>query len=129
MRTAVFYATREGQSELVAQRVAGDLRSRAVEADVINVKDIRGRVDWDAYDAAFVVASVHVGRHEKEMIEFVKRSKGELEALNAPFLSLTLSQAGAELDANSRSQRDAAHADALRMVADFASNTGWRFEH
>src|SRR5215472_128402 len=129
MRTAVFYATREGQSELVAQRVARDLRSRAIEADVINVKDIRGRIDWDAYDAAFVVASVHVGHHEKEMVEFVKRSKNELEQLNAAFLSLTLSQAGAELESNTAAQREAAHADALRMVAVFATETGWRFEH
>jgi menaquinone-dependent protoporphyrinogen oxidase len=129
MRTAVFYATREGQSEIVAQRVASDLRSRAIEADVINVKDIRGHIDWHAYDAAFVVASVHAGRHEKEMIEFVKREKRELEALNAAFLSLTLSQAGAELDTNTPAQREQAHADALRMVAEFADETGWRFEH
>jgi menaquinone-dependent protoporphyrinogen oxidase len=129
MRTAVFYATREGQSELVAQRVASDVRSRTIEADVINVKDIRGHVDWDAYDAAFVIASVHAGHHEKEMIEFVQRSKGELERLNAAFLSLTLSQAGAELESNTLAQREAAHADALRMVATFATETGWRFEH
>ena len=129
MRTAVFYATREGQSEHVAQRVASDLRSHRIEADVVNVKDIRGRIDWDAYDAAFVIASVHAGHHEKEMIEFVKRSKPELERLQASFLSLTLSQAGAELDTNTPAQREAAHADALRMVADFANETGWRFEH
>jgi menaquinone-dependent protoporphyrinogen oxidase len=129
MRTAVFYATREGQSEIVAQRVARDLRSRAVEADVINVKDVRGRIDWAAYDSAFVVASVHAGHHEKEMIEFVQRSKDELERLNAPFLSLTLSQAGAELESNTPAQREVAHDDALRMVAVFASDTGWRFEH
>lgn len=129
MRTAVFYATREGQSKVVAERVARDLRSRAVEADIINVKDVRGRIDWDEYDAAFVVASVHAGHHEKEMIEFVKRSKDELERLNAPFLSLTLSQAGAELESNSPAQREAAHDDALRMVAVFATETGWRFKH
>ena len=128
MRTAIFYATREGQSERVAQRVAADLRSHAIGADVINVKDIQGQVPWGAYDAAFVVASVHAGRHEKEMIEFVKRSRPELERLQAPFLSLTLSQAGAELPTNTAVQRDAAHADALRMVADFANETGWRFE-
>src|SRR5262249_55081645 len=120
---------REGQSERVAQRVAGDLRSRAMEADVINVKDISDGFDWNAYDAAFVVASVHVGHHEREMIDFVKGSKHELERLRAPFLSLTLSQAGAELDTTPPAQRDAAHADALRMVAEFATETGWRFEH
>jgi len=35
------------------------------------------------------------------MVAFVKRSKAHLDALHAPFLSLTLSQAGAERPANS----------------------------
>jgi menaquinone-dependent protoporphyrinogen oxidase len=129
MRTAVFYATREGQSERVAERVANDLRSRDIDADVIDVKHVHGEFDWWDYDAAFVVASVHAGHHEKEMIEFVRNSKSDLERLHAPFLSLTLSQAGAELETNTEAQRDASHADALRMVADFANETGWRFEH
>jgi menaquinone-dependent protoporphyrinogen oxidase len=71
MRAAVFYATREGQSQRVAERVASDLRARRIEADVINVKDVRGQIDWNAYNGAFVVASVHVGHHETEMTEFV----------------------------------------------------------
>jgi len=125
MRAAVLYATREGQSERVAQRVASDLRSRRLEVDVIDVKDVKGTIDWTAYQQAFVVASVHAGRHEKEMIRFVRRFKGELESRHAAFLSLTLSQAGAELPANTLVQRQAAHADALRMISDFMKDTGW----
>ena len=129
MRAAVFYATREGQAQRVAERVAHDVRSRGVAIDLVNVKDIGGAIDWSGYNAAFVVASVHAGHHEKEMIAFVKTWKDELVRLHAPFLSLTLSQAGAERTSNTPAQRETAHADALRMIEDFTKATGWRPEH
>ena len=86
MRAAVFYATGEGQAERVAQRVGHDLRARLVHVDLIDVRDVRGTIDWKGYDMAFVIAPVHTGHHEKEMIEFVKRSKKHLTALHAPFI-------------------------------------------
>jgi menaquinone-dependent protoporphyrinogen oxidase len=125
VRAAVFYATREGQAERVAHRVAFDLRIRHVEADVIDVKDVQGFIDWHEYELAFVIASVHTGHHEKEMVEFVRQAKDHLTTLHAPFLSLTLSQAGAELPGNSLVQRQTAHGDALQMISDFMHDTGW----
>ena len=125
MRAAVFYATREGQAGRVAERVAADLRERQVEVDVVNVKDVKGAIAWGAYARAFVIASVHAGHHEREMVAFVKRFKNELAKLQAPFLSLTLSQAGAELPGNSLVVRETARGDALRMVYDFTKETGW----
>jgi menaquinone-dependent protoporphyrinogen oxidase len=129
MRAAVFFATREGQSERVADHIAHDLRTRGIDTDVVDVKHVHGEFDWFGYDAAFVVASVHLGHHEKEMVEFVRRSKRELERLQAPFLSLTLSAAGAELPDNPPQVREAAHADAERMIDGFVNETGWRPEH
>ena len=126
MKAAVFYATREGQAQRVAERIATDLRAHGAVVDTIDVKDVRGAIDWRAYGQAFVVASVHTGHHEKEMVAFVKRSKAELAQLHAPFLSLTLSQAGAELPSNSLLQRQTAHEDALRMIYDFVRDTGWQ---
>ena len=129
MRAAVFYATREGQAERVAQRVGKDLRARGAHVDVIDVKDIRGTFDWCAYKAAFVVASVHAGHHEKEMIAFARHYRDELEERDTPFLSLTLSQAGAELPGNTLVQRQTAHGDALKMIRDFMEDTGWHPLH
>jgi len=129
MRAAVFYATREGQSQRVAERVATGLRARRVEVDVINVKDVRGSIDWTGYKMAFVVASVHSGHHEKEMVEFVRRSKDHLTAMQAPFLSLTLSQASAEDPKATLVQRETAREDALQMIYDFARDTGWQPSH
>ena len=128
MRAAVFYATHEGQAERVAHRVAVDFcKGRpGNEVDIFNVKDVKGFLDWHGYTLAFVIASVHAGHHEKEMVAFVKRWKAELTRLQAPFLSLTLSQAGAEMPANSLLQRQTAHEDALRMIYDFVRETGWQ---
>lgn len=125
MKAAVFYATREGQAQRVAERVATDLRARRMQADVINVKELPGAIDWKGFQAAFIVASVHVGHHEKDMIAFVKRHRSELTRLRASFLSLTLSQAGAE-DPNAQApQREGARKDALRMIRVFAEETDW----
>lgn len=128
MRAVVCYATREGQAERVAERIATDLRGHHLQVDVINVKDVRGVVDWSIYQRAFVVASVHAGRHEREMVAFVRRWKEDLRALHASFLSLTLSQAGAELASNSLVQRETARGDALQLITDFMKETGWRPE-
>ncbi len=125
---AVFYATREGQAERVAERVACDLRAHFVDVDLVNVKDVKdleAGVQWEKYQRAFVIASVHAGHHEKEMTAFVKRFRGELSRLQAPFLSLTLSQAGAELASNSLVVRETARGDALRVIYDFSRETGW----
>jgi menaquinone-dependent protoporphyrinogen oxidase len=129
MKAAVFYATRESQSERVATRVAAGLREQCVDADVVNLKEARGPIDWHGYQAAFVVASVHAGHHEKEMIAFVKRHKEKLARLHASFLSLTLSQAGAEDQAVTFVQRTTARANALRMIQVFIDETGWRPWH
>jgi len=128
MRAAVFYATREGQAERVAKHVATDLRARNIPADVIDVKDLKGCVEWPAYTLAFVVASVHAGHHEKEMVRFVRHFKEELTERHAPFLSLTLSQAGAEMPTGTLVQRETARGDVLRMINDFMKETGWHPE-
>jgi len=126
MRAAVFYATREGQAQRVASRIADDLRARHAVVDAYNVKALDIPVDWSRYTAAFVVASVHAGHHEPEMIAFVRRFRHELERLSAPFLSLTLSEAGAEDSGAPAERREQARADAQRMIDVFVDETGWR---
>jgi menaquinone-dependent protoporphyrinogen oxidase len=63
------------------------------------------------------------------MIAFVKQHKETLARLHASFLSLTLSQAGAEDQTATVGQRKAARADALRMLQIFIDETGWRPWH
>jgi menaquinone-dependent protoporphyrinogen oxidase len=126
MKAVIFYATREGQARRVADHVAECLRAQRFDADVFNVKDVRVSIEWNTYAAAFVVASVHLGHHEQELVQFARAHRAELENLNASFLSLTLSQAGAQDTAAPPDKRDAAAADAQRMIDVFVDDTGWR---
>jgi menaquinone-dependent protoporphyrinogen oxidase len=124
MRIAVFYATREGHTRRIAEHIAATLAT--VDVDVFDVKTLQEPVDWSRYQAACIAASVHLGHHEHEMADFVRRHRDALEGLSAAFLSVTLSEAGAE-DPNATSvRREQSAADAQRMIAVFLEETGWR---
>jgi len=129
MRAVIFYATREGQSRRVAEHIAECLRGRRFHVDLYNVGDAAAAVDWNSCDAAFVVASVHAGHHEREMRRFVSTHRLALQRLDASFLSLTLSQAGAQDTTQPSDRRNASAADAQRMIDVFVEETGWRPAH
>jgi menaquinone-dependent protoporphyrinogen oxidase len=124
MRAAVLFATREGQTRRIASRIADDLRDRGVQADLIDVADGAG-IDFSGYDTACVAASVHVGHHEREMIGFVRKHRDELVRLGAAFVSVTLSEAGAEDPKRTEQERRQSAADVQRMLDVFYAETGW----
>ena len=129
MRAAIFFATREGQTRRIASRIAVDLRVHGAAVDVFDVRtDITASssIDWSQYSTVFVAASVHGGHHEREMIAFVKRHRAALERLSAAFISVTLSEAGAEDPNKSPAERELASTDARRMIDVFVQETGWR---
>ena len=129
LKAAVFYATREGQARHVAERVASGLRAQGLDVDLFDVRTLHDRISWQAYRNIFVVASVHLGRHEPEMRRFVKQYRRELEAGGAALLSLSLSQAGAQDEAAPPDMRRQACADVRRMIDAFVADTGWTPVH
>ena len=128
MRIAVFFATREGQTSKIANRIADDLRAKGVTVDVVNVRKLLAPPNWSTYATAFVAASIHGQRHEPEMIEFVRRYREDLRRLGAVFISVSMSEAGAEDVHAPAPRREKSAADAQRMVDVFIKQTGWRPE-
>jgi menaquinone-dependent protoporphyrinogen oxidase len=120
----VFYATREGHTHKLAERVADDLRKRGFEADVKNLRD-QDAINLSDYAGAILAASVHTGTHEPEMVAFVKQHRAELESMPSAFLSVTLSEVGAER-ANATAEEHARFAaDVQGMLNRFFEDTGW----
>ena len=129
MRAAIFFATREGHTRRIAERLAAGLRARGVAVDVFDVHPAvmaREPIDWATYAIACVAASVHAGHHEREMIDFAKRHRAALERIPAAFISVTLSEAGVENPARPAVERERAAADVRRMIDVFVTETGWR---
>jgi len=120
----MFYATREGQTKRIAEHIAGNLRRRGFDVDVRNLAD-KPELDLCAYSAVVLAASVHIGRHEPEMRTFVKQHLAQLDALPAAFLSVTLSEAGAERMTATEEERAWFAADVQKVIDAFFEETGW----
>ena len=121
---AVFYATREGQTQRIAEHVAASLRQRGLEATVNDVRTRPG-MKLDQYAAAVIAGSVHAGCHEAELVRFVKEHIHELESLPSAFLSVTLSEAGAERPDATPEEHAKFVADVQKVISRFFENTGW----
>jgi menaquinone-dependent protoporphyrinogen oxidase len=74
----------------------------------------------------WLAGSVHAGHHEREIIRFARRHREDLVRRRAVFVSVTLSEAGAEdIHAPAERRRQAA-LDARRMIDVFVKESGWK---
>lgn len=125
MKTAlVLYATREGHSALIADHIASLLRSTGQPAEVFDVRDAPS-LDLPAHAKAILVASVHGGKHEREMIELAKHYRNELAQIPSAFISVSLTEATAENPNAPQAQRAAASERAQATMESFFKEAGW----
>lgn len=122
----VIYATREGHTRHIAEYLAAAVKARGLPVEVSDAAHISQKFSPDRYSAAIVSASVHRGKHEPEIVRFVKLHRNELERLPSAFLSVSLSEAGAEDTMAPPERRAQASADVERMVEAFLEETGWQ---
>ena len=123
---AVFYATREGHTRRIAEHLAATLRQRGLDAAASDVRASRAAFSPGAYAGIVIAASVHAGRHEAEMIRFVKKHRAEIEHVPNAFISVTLSEAGAQRSDVSAAEHARFVSGVQEVVDRFLEETGWR---
>jgi len=121
----ILYATREGQTKRIAEYIAAGLVARGFKTEVRNLADGLD-IDLQRYMAVVLAASIHAGRHEAEMVKFVKNHVGELGSLPTAFVSVMLSQAGVERPKATDTDRARFTADVQGVLDAFFKKTGWR---
>jgi len=121
----IFYATREGHTRHIAEHLASDFQARGMEVETTNVADRPDEIDLNSFSFAIVAASVHAGSHEPEMIRFVKSHRNQLERMPTAFISVTLSEAGAERVDGTPAERARFAADVKKVIDAFFEQTGW----
>lgn len=111
----VIYATTEGQTKRVADRIALRLRDKGADVEML---DAGSGPSWPQgrFEAAFLAGSLHMGRHQKSLIRFVKSNRQVLSAMPAAFVSVSLSASG-------KIEEDVAAAH--RCARQFFDETGW----
>jgi menaquinone-dependent protoporphyrinogen oxidase len=112
MRVLIPYGTTEGLTARISEYVAEVVRGHGHQADAV---DIKGSVDPepDDYDAVIVGASIHMGKHENYVLDFVRENRGALERLPSAFFSVSM----------------AAHdniEEAEGYIEEFVRETGWQ---
>jgi menaquinone-dependent protoporphyrinogen oxidase len=122
----IVYATREGQTRKVADYLANHLRPQGVAVQLFDAKGVDEPFQLAGYEAAIVAASIHAGKHEPEIVRFVKRHRDALDRIPSAFVSLSLSEVNAEDAARSAEDRVKAKKDVARMLEEFYAETGWR---
>jgi menaquinone-dependent protoporphyrinogen oxidase len=111
-RILVIYGTTEGQTEKIADVIADVLRGRGHDVTILDIKDVGDHFP-EGYDGVIVGASIHVGKHDKHVVDFVRKNHEALPAKASAFFSVSL----------------AAHGDrpeAEGYLEQFEQETGWR---
>jgi menaquinone-dependent protoporphyrinogen oxidase len=121
----VLYATREGHTRRIAEHVAATLRSRGKSAEAREVSTFVGPLSPEVFDSAVLAASIHLGKHEPEMVSFVKVHRDELACLPTAFLSVSLAEATVEDEARPEALRAEADRDVHKALDTFFEETGW----
>ena len=90
-RALILFATREGQTEKVANRISTHLKSAGLTTEVVDAKDTPAteKLDLDTYDLLVFGASMHAGGLESELVRFVNRNAERIQ-LKAKSLFLVL---------------------------------------
>ena len=105
------YGTTEGQTAKIADYIADVLRDRGDDVTMIDVQDMADTVP-DGYDGVIVGASIHMGKHDKHVVDFVQKHHDTLTRVPTAFFSVSLAAHG-----------DSAEAEGY--VEQFEKETGW----
>ncbi len=93
MNVLIIYGTTEGQTRKIANFMADRVRDRGETATLIDSTDLPNGLDVDGFDAVIAAGSVHNGRHQAALFQFVRDHRERLQVKPSAFVSVSLSMA------------------------------------
>ena len=112
-KICIVYGTTEGQTATIAGVMAEVIRAHGHDVAAVDVKQARDGLAAEGYDGVIVGASIHMGKHDKHAVDYVRRNRTALEELPSALFSVSLSAHG-DTD------------EAEGYVGEFEEQTGWR---
>lgn len=113
----VFFATTEGQTQRIAERLAASLRAAGLGSVALEVTSVAARtMDWSDAKGVVLAASLHAGQYQRAAADFARRNLAHLNAVPSLFVAVSLSAA---------SRQPAERLAAEQLARGFASGLGW----
>jgi menaquinone-dependent protoporphyrinogen oxidase len=115
-RILILYGTTDGHTEAIAHAIAQPLTAHGIDTDVIEAGTLNPLPS--RYDGIIVAASIHAGRYQKAVEQWVHAHHRDFGARPAAFVSVCLAVLQ-QSDPKVRADLDA-------IVKRFEATTGWR---
>ena len=115
-KVVIIYGSAEGQTARIADHIASRLRERAHTVEVHAARGLPPGFTLEAFDGVIVGASVHYGRHQPYVREWVTKARDTLQNRHSAFYSVSL----VACDPSPESQ-----AQAKGLIDRFVAQTGW----
>lgn len=115
-RILILYATTEGHTARIAERIALQLRDKGHVAEARRADAIPANLDPVAYDGVILGASIHYGRHPRYLRPLLRHHRAALASRPSAFFSVSLSAGGP----------GARPEVAQRYLENFLSQVDWR---
>ena len=90
MHVLIVYGSKEGQTAKIAERIAQIIRNRGLEASTYSGKGIPADFPADAFDAAVVGGSIHIGKYPVYLAEFVMHHREWLNKVPSAFFTVCM---------------------------------------
>lgn len=88
MQTLIIYATRDGQTQKIAETIGQQLLS-SQSIELVNLLTLT-ELDWTNYDRVIIGASIRYGKFAPELLNFVKQHHAALTQRMSGFFSVNL---------------------------------------
>ena len=120
-RVLVLYATRQGQTEKVATRIATHMRAIGDDVLLLNASDVGtgAGIDLRRFDLLVFGASMHAGGLERELVDYMKRNRERIERHEKSLFLVLLSAATRDPALRSRWLADARNKLAEQLPVSF----------
>jgi menaquinone-dependent protoporphyrinogen oxidase len=112
----IVYGTKEGHTAAIAERMRTAIAASGHEVRLERASGSGPEVEQNV-DGVLVGASVHAGKHQKEVREFVERNRARLEAVPSAFFQVCLQAADPSPESAAMTQA---------LIDELTGATGWR---
>ena len=106
MKIFIGYATTDGQTSRIAQRITARLMAAGADVTIADVGALPDGFDLAAFDAVALGGSLHAQGYQRRLTRFVRRNLETLRARPSAFFSVCLA-------IRSRFEKDRAEAQAI----------------
>jgi menaquinone-dependent protoporphyrinogen oxidase len=117
LKVLIVYGTNDGHTKKIAQRMATVLTSQGCSADVCHIRTRDTDPSPELFDLTIVAASVHVGKYQNAVRQWVRHHSGTLNQNPSAFISVCL----AVLEKNPESDSKLG-----KILESFSETTKWK---